>query len=249
MTWFLDLARAAPFAALLAAAAAYPAAAQESGGSETPAVENVDATEEAASETDTAEAGDAQTEEAGVEETEAELVDRISVYLNSITTIAGEFLQLEPGNVMTEGEYAIRRPGRMYFRYEPPNPVRVVSDGVWVAVFDEEDDPAIDRYFLADLPLSLFLGDDVDLRGEGAVQAVFSDDLYHHLTIVDPSGDIDGTIELVFDKEPLRLREWTVTDADGYTTRVVLRTSTFNARVEPELFVIDSIETGDEFRD
>ncbi len=173
---------------------------------------------------------------------ENELVDRISAYLNSVETIAGEFVQIEPGAVITEGEYAIRRPGRMYFRYDPPNPVRVVADGFWVAVFDEVDDPAIDRFLLSETPLYLLLQEDVDLREENAVKTVVEDDEYFRVLVIDPAGDIDGDIELVFDKDPLRLREWTVTDADGYTTRVVLRTATFNARVDPDLFFIESAE-------
>lgn len=170
--------------------------------------------------------------------TPEEVVDQVSAYLNSVETIAGEFVQIEPGAVITEGEYAIWRPGRMYFRYAPPSQVRVISDGIWVGVLDEEDDKTVERWPLFDTPLHLLLADDVDLRGENAVAGVVEDDQYYRLTLVDPSGDVGGNLEVVLDKAPLRLREWTVTDAEGYTTRVVLRTATFNERVEPEIFVI-----------
>lgn len=169
-----------------------------------------------------------------------EIADQVSAYLNSVETITGEFMQIAPGNVITEGEFAIRRPGRMFFSYEPPNPTRVVSDGIWVAVFDEEDDPAIDRYPLIDTPLYLLLKDDLDLHDEDAIRTVEETSDQYRLTVVDPSGDTEGEIILVFDKTPIRLRQWIVIDPQGRMTTVVLRGTDFNSKVDNALFVIDS---------
>lgn len=177
-----------------------------------------------------------------------EVVDEISRYLNSLTTVSGAFLQIAPGDSITEGQFALRRPGRMYFRYDPPSPIRVVADGFWVAVFDEENDPAIDRYPLSETPLYLLLKEDVDLGAEGAVTQVDETEDLYRLTVVDPSGDTEGQIILVFGKSPIRLREWTVVDAQGRTTKVVLRNAEFNVDVENSLFVIET-EKEDRFGD
>lgn len=190
----------------------------------------------------------AQNESGLSQDEENALIDDISAYLNAVETISGEFVQIEPGGVITEGDYAIRRPGRMFFSYDPPNAVRVVADGFWVAVFDEVEDPDVDRYFLSELPLSMFLDDDVDLRRDNAVARVEVANDFYRIALVDPEGDIDGEIVLVLDREPLRLREWTVVGGDGYTTRVVLRTAEFNIRVDPALFVIDGFDDDDDRR-
>ncbi|MCI4663873.1 MAG: outer membrane lipoprotein carrier protein LolA [Neomegalonema sp.] len=167
------------------------------------------------------------------------IIDKISAYLNSVKTITGKFRQVSSDDLITDGDYAIRRPGRMYFRYAPPSYVRVVADGFWVAVFDEKNDPAIDRYPLSETPLYLLLKKDVDLRKEKAVKKVEETEKFYRITVFDPSGDTQGDIMLVFDKAPLRLREWTVTDVEGNSTKVVLRTSVFNVKVDPALFVIE----------
>ena len=177
------------------------------------------------------------------------VVDQVTAYLNSVETISGEFRQIAPGNVITDGEYAIRRPGRMYFRYEPPSPVRVVADGFWVAVFDEEDDPSIDRYPLSETPLYLLLKEGVDLRKEQAVKKVEETDKLYRVTVFDPTGDTEGEILLVFDKSPMRLREWTVFDGQGAATKVVLRTADFNAKVDNALFVIETKEDEKGYKD
>ena len=186
---------------------------------------------------------------AGVAAANDAVVDQVSAYLNSVETITGEFRQIASGDVITDGQYAIRRPGRLYFRYEPPSPVRVVADGFWVAVFDEENDPAIDRYPLSETPLYLLLKEDVDLREENAVKQVEELGEYYRLTVQDPSGDTEGEIIMVFDKAPLRLREWTIFDAQGHATKVVLRTANFNVAVDNSLFVIESEKEEDRFRD
>ena len=170
------------------------------------------------------------------------VIDQVSAYLNSVETITGQFRQISPGEIVIDGEYAIRRPGRMYFRYEPPSPVRVIADGFWVAVFDEENDQSIDRLPLSETPLYLLLKEDVDLLEEKAVRSVEETDSLYRVTIFDPTGNTEGQILLVFDKSPIRLREWTVTDAQGQQTQVVLRTADFNVKVDAALFVIEKEE-------
>lgn len=171
---------------------------------------------------------------------DAEIIDKISAYMNSVKTISGKFRQIEPGPVFRDGQYAIRRPGRMFFRYDPPDPVRIVADGFWVATFDEIDDPSVDRLPLSETPLHVLLKEDVNLRKEKVVKSVRVQKDFYRVLVHDPSNDVEGDIELVFDRAPLRLREWTVTEPDGYTTTVVLRTAIFNKRVDPALFVIET---------
>ena len=40
---------------------------------------------------------------------------RISAYLNSISTLEGEFVQVDPDGVLSEGQFFIHRPGRIRF--------------------------------------------------------------------------------------------------------------------------------------
>ena len=48
-----------------------------------------------------------------------------------------------------------------------------------------------------------------------------------------------GAVILSFDREPLRLREWTVIDAQGIRTVVALITPNFNAPIERKVFEFD----------
>src|SRR5258708_28169171 len=59
---------------------------------------------------------------------------RISGYLNSIHTLKGGFLQIDPNGDLEQGDFYLAKPGRMRFEYRPPSSTLIVSDGNTVAV-------------------------------------------------------------------------------------------------------------------
>lgn len=178
--------------------------------------------------------------QAGPAEDQRDLA-RISNYLNATETITGAFVQVDPNAVVSEGEFYLRRPGRLRFEYEDPNPALVVADGFWVAVVDRRDG-GVDRTLLSDTPLELLLKEDVDLRRENAVRGIERADGQLAVTAVDPDDPGLGEITMVFSNNPLELRQWVVTDAQGRTTSVALRDTRTNVPVPPEKFVIPEPE-------
>jgi outer membrane lipoprotein-sorting protein len=163
---------------------------------------------------------------------------RLSNYLNATTTLQGSFVQVDPEAVVSTGAFAMRRPGRMRFEYEPPNPAVVIADGFWVGVIDRRDG-AVDRYPLSETPLNLLLKENVDLRREGAVRKVERAENQIAVTAVDPARPEQGSITMVFTENPLELRQWVVTDAQGRQTTVALRDMRTNVTIPPAQFVIE----------
>ncbi len=163
---------------------------------------------------------------------------RISNYLNATETLQGTFVQVDAAAKVTEGDFYMRRPGRLRFEYSPPSPTLVIADGFWVAVIDARDGRA-DRVLLSDTPLNLLLKADVDLREEGSVRRIERSADQLRVTAIDPSGRTPGEITMVFSNNPLELRQWIVTDAQGQTTTVALRDMRTNVRIEPRMFVIE----------
>ena len=97
-------------------------------------------------------------------------LDKISAYLNSIRTLKGSFVQLDPNGNLEEGDFYLEKPGRMRFEYRPPSAVLVVSDGDTVAVKNTKL-RTVDRYPLTDTPLDLLLGDDLSALAVDGAQA------------------------------------------------------------------------------
>ena len=164
-------------------------------------------------------------------------IDDINTYLNSITTMAGSFVQVAPDGIISEGEFFMRRPGRLRFEYKRPNPTIVIADGFWVAVLDKNIGTG-DRFPLSQTPLYLLLKDDVDLSEEGAIKRLERSDGQLRVTAFDPSDEGQGDVTMVFDANPIQLKQWIVTDPQGLTTTIALRQTRANVDLEASLFVI-----------
>jgi len=163
---------------------------------------------------------------------------RISNYLNGVKTMQGSFVQVGPDGELSEGTFYLRRPGRIRFEYEPPNPALVVADGTWVGVYDTHL-KTLDRIPLGSTPLELLLKKRVDLRKENAVQSIERSSGQMRVTVVDPDEPEQGSITMVFADNPLELRQWIVVDAQGLTTTVALSEMRANVELDPRLFFIE----------
>ncbi|MEL6265876.1 MAG: outer membrane lipoprotein carrier protein LolA [Pseudomonadota bacterium] len=163
---------------------------------------------------------------------------RVTNYLNGTTTLEGAFVQVAPNGDVSTGDFFLRRPGRIRFEYDRPNPALVVADGTWVAVIDRGAG-TLDRYPLGQTPLDLLLRDRVDLRGEGAITAIVRANERIRITAIDPDAPDQGSITMVFSDSPLQLRQWVVIDAQGLETTVALSEMRANVRIDPRKFVIE----------
>ncbi|MEM7211323.1 MAG: outer membrane lipoprotein carrier protein LolA [Pseudomonadota bacterium] len=163
---------------------------------------------------------------------------RISNYLNGIGTMQGTFVQVGPDGDLSQGLFYMRRPGRIRFEYEPPNPALIVADGFWVGVYDTLDN-TLDRFPLSETPLDLLLRDRVDLRKEGAIQRIERSSGQLRIVAVDPEAVDQGSITMVFNDNPLELTQWIVLDAQGLATTVALSEIRRNVSIDPNKFFIE----------
>lgn len=175
-------------------------------------------------------------------QSDTQVIDELSAYLNQLSTMTGTFIQVAPSGRISEGDFAIRRPGRMRFAYSPPDPTIVIADGFWAAVIDEPNDRSVDRFPLSETPLYLLLKEDVDLSAEGVISEVETSADEYRVRAEDPDGDVQGDITMIFGRNPLQLKQWIVTDPQGQTTTIVLRAAEVNGPVENEWFVIPEPE-------
>ncbi|MEM1161768.1 MAG: outer membrane lipoprotein carrier protein LolA [Pseudomonadota bacterium] len=163
---------------------------------------------------------------------------RITNYLNGVTSMAGGFIQVGPDGDLSEGAFYMRRPGRVRFEYEPPNPTLIVADGFWVGIYDTVDN-TLDRFPLSETPLDLLLRDRVDLRNENSIQKIETTNSQLRVQAVDPDAPEQGSITMVFNNNPLELTQWIVIDGQGLATTVALTEIKRNVKLDPKLFFIE----------
>lgn len=150
-------------------------------------------------------------------------LDRLSAYLNGITTAEAPFTQYNDDGTISKGTVYIWRPGRMRFEYDPPNDALVLANVGQVAIFDAKSNAAPQQFPLRQTPLSLILGRNIDLSTAQLVQDRYeAKDGSTVVVAQDPENPQSGQIELYFAPDPVRLVQWIVTDQAGQTTAVRL---------------------------
>ena len=97
-----------------------------------------------------------------------------------------------------------------------------------------------DLYMLSQTPLRFLLADRIDLLKDTDLIAVYADDLFVTL-VIEERHLIGGShrLMLMFGAKDYRLRQWTITDPQGYDTTVALYNLDSKTRPDPSLFTIN----------
>jgi len=167
------------------------------------------------------------------------LVNRLSAHLSSVKTMVGDFVQVGPDGQRTKGQFYIQKPGRVRFEYEPPSPIDIIADGESVAVRDRKL-ATQDIYPLSQTPLRFLLSQRIDLLRDTNIVGVYADDTFATV-VIEESQPLVGTnrLMLMFDAKDLQLKQWVVTDPQGFDTTVAVYNLDTSKRPDPSLFRIN----------
>ena len=167
------------------------------------------------------------------------IVERVNGYLSGVQALSGKFIQIGPDGTRTQGDFVISKPGRVRFEYDDPSPIELIADGSSVVVRDRRL-ATQDVYPLSQTPLRFLLSDRVDLAKDTHLVAVYADELFVTVVAEEKSG-IVGTsrLMLMFSAKDMQLKQWTVTDPQGYDTTVAVYNLDTSKRPDPAMFKID----------
>jgi outer membrane lipoprotein-sorting protein len=164
---------------------------------------------------------------------------RVSSYLSSLQTLVGNFVQVGPDGSKTKGDFYIQKPGKVRFEYDEPSPIAIIADGSSVAVRDRKL-ATQDIYPLSQTPLRYLLSDRIDLLKDTNVVNVTADDVFVSVTIEEKQALIGTSrLMLMVGAKDGQLKQWTVTDPQGYDTTVAVYNLDTSKKVDPGLFKID----------
>jgi outer membrane lipoprotein-sorting protein len=167
------------------------------------------------------------------------IIQRVDNYLSNTQVLSGNFVQVGPDGRRSQGEFYIQKPGRVRFDYDPPSPIDIVADGQSVVVRDRKL-ATQDVYPLSQTPLRFLLADNVNLMKDTNLVAVYADDVFVTVVVEEKNGLV-GTSRLMimFSAKDMQLKQWTVTDPQGYDTTVAVYNLDTSSRPDPKMFTID----------
>ena len=162
---------------------------------------------------------------------------RVDYAMNHTASFSGRFAQYAADGSFAQGQVYIKRPGKLRFEYDAPNPLLIVSDGVTLAQQDKALE-TIDRVPLSATPLNYFLKENINLAEDTEIIGLVKTYNEWRVTARDGSGEMDGVMTMVFDASTLALKEWIIADSFGGETRVLLSELKYNERINPRLFIL-----------
>jgi outer membrane lipoprotein-sorting protein len=163
-------------------------------------------------------------------------VQKINAYFNGITSLQGNFEQVDSNNKRTTGRFYVLRPGKLRFDYAPPSTLRIVSDGHFLAIEDSSL-KTIEKYPLESTPFRLLLGEGVDLTRDARIIGAEGDDGSLAVTLEDKGGQAAGQIKLYFETQPeMKLKQWVIVDAQGLSTSVTINDVAPGRKVAADFF-------------
>ncbi|MEW9613643.1 outer membrane lipoprotein carrier protein LolA [Shinella sp. S4-D37] len=161
---------------------------------------------------------------------------KIADHFASVKTMMGEFVQFGPRGEQTGGKFYIDRPGKIRFNYEEPSPMRVIADGKAVVIGNRKL-KTWDLYPLSKTPLNLLLGEKIDLSAK-MVRSVKEEADLTTIVLGDRNMFGDSTITMMFDPKTYDLRQWTITDAQGKDTSVMIFNVRTGVKLDDKVFSI-----------
>ena len=167
--------------------------------------------------------------------THASDLARIEDYLNGLSTLKADFVQINPDGGTVTGELYYQRPDKMRLEYHPPSDILIISDGWHITYYDRRLEQ-VSHVFPSSTPLGFLLEDEIRLSGDVQVTDVERSAGELHITLVQTDEPHEGSIRLSFAEEPLELRRWTVVDAQGLATHVLLERPQLGLALDRELF-------------
>lgn len=166
------------------------------------------------------------------------VVDELNTYLNSLLSATAPFTQENADGSIATGTFYLQKPGKLRFEYDPPSPALLVADGNALAVFDKKSNRGPQRYPQSSTPLSLLTRSDIDIRRSKFVEKLEAGSTQIHLTLHDPAEPGNGSIKMIFNRNPMALKEWIVVDGSGLESVVRLGRLTTNISLDSALFSI-----------
>lgn len=169
--------------------------------------------------------------------TAEETLRAISKEFTAVPTMMGEFVQFGPNGEQSGGTFYIQRPGKIRFNYEEPSPIRIISNGRTVAVNNKKL-KTWNFYPLSKTPLKLLLDDKLDLN-DSSIKSVKTEDNITTIVMSNKKAFGKSEITLLFDPESYDLRQWTIKDAQGKETSVMVFNVEKGVKIPRKYFVVD----------
>ena len=164
---------------------------------------------------------------------------KIEDYLNTSKNWKAHFEQFNPDGSYLLGTFFISRPGKLRLMYTYPSKDQtLMADGRWLIIYSAATEE-LTTLPLNETPAYFLLQDPISFSQEITVKGLDAEEGTLKLTLIRTQDPEAGHLQLIFQKDPLRLIRWTTTDAQRMKTTVKIKDMQPVPRLDPKLFVFE----------
>lgn len=175
----------------------------------------------------------------GLSYEQTQLIHQVEIYLNSLTTVVSDFIQVAPDGTISEGKFFMKRPGKLRWQYNPPVPILITAKDGRLTYYDIELDQ-ISYSSTSATPMAVLSRKHIQFLNnkEFTIEGVEKSNANIRLTVSAKNSDQGGKLTLIFTPAPLELKQMEVVNLAGDTTKVTFNNSLYGKALEDELFII-----------
>lgn len=163
-------------------------------------------------------------------------LNKIENYLNSITTMEADFVQMASNGSTSEGKLYISKPSKIRMEYAPPADVLIVGNGDEIIFHDKELDQ-ITNIDYDDIPGTRILTNTIKINDNSLkVSDFFKDAGSTTITLEYAKEKGVGPITLVFNNNPFELKQWKIIDPQSVEVALSLYNVSTGKPIDENLF-------------
>ena len=172
---------------------------------------------------------------------QADKVDltKIEDYLNNLKSLEAGFVQMASNGGTAEGKIYISKPSKIRMEYTAPEPLLIVGNGDYIIYYDKDLDQVTNIDY-KDIPATVILTKQIRFDNQNLkITDLYKDSGQTSITVETPKNPGVKPITLIFDNEPLRLKQWKVIDQQNIEVTISLFDIEQDVELNDSLFKFD----------
>lgn len=163
-------------------------------------------------------------------------LNKIEDYLNNLTSLKANFIQMASNGGTAEGQIFISKPSKIRMEYTAPEELLIIGNGDYIIYNDKELDQ-ITNIDYEDIPATMILTQKIKFDNKNLkVVDFYKDSGQTSVTIETPNSSDVKPITLIFDNEPFQLKQWKIIDQQNVEVTISLYNSEQDIKLDNNLF-------------
>lgn len=166
------------------------------------------------------------------------LENKIERFFEDLNTMEGEFIQVSPSGIISNGKIFIDLPGKIRLDYINPDNLLITCKGFWLVIQDRNLQSS-NNIPIQQTPFGILLNKEINFNNKKIIL-----DLKRDLGIITLKLQLAQNIQagqliIEFSENPLILKKWIIKDMIGDETTVLIQKTKFGHKLPYTLFFPD----------